>query len=1585
MSITLTSHIVNFVMGVCSDTVSDKLNAFLTSLQERLKAGDLPPNHDLERAARLSHLRASRAILKLCEIQAGKGTFQFDVRSDLSGFIDAADKYLATQQKTARASDNLEQDVPTAGALAATKPAVDAAFAQFAAKNDQHPTSAQLTELALEEIETAINLTCPAELKPLFFDAKKGWAEAYRYCLGEEFKTKERFQRIYQAFKLSDIEQKLDDISDNLCHEMQSGIDSELKDAINQILQVLVAIDDRTIDIEKGVEFAGEAAYAAFDEVGALKRSIDALTVKVSGAFQKMSPTDDVPAPNYTLYSGVTSESAAQSPAISASDNPYLGLAAFHEEHADRFFGREAITTNIGNNFCSLIEASVAFDTTEPRFLALHGPSGSGKSSLARAGIIPYITQHIPASISNLEVLNVTPTQKPLRALAKILLFAATGKKPTIESIQKYETILLKTTDGHYTGFSDIVESIAQADGHHLLILVDQFEEIFSLGRNAQNQAKEEKTASELARTAFIENLLFAASKSDGKASVLITIRSDFLQETQRYEVLNKQIAEHGRMVPAMTEAELELAITQPAKQAGVMLEPGFVGELISQTKSRAGALPLLQFALQQVWEGIQQGDNPSAKLDELGGVGGALANVAAALYASLRTDAEKETVKCAFVGMVQFGDSSQNTRRKVSLSSLIPAGQSAGHVKAILKKLSGGDCRLITLSSSDDDLQVEITHEALIANWPELQNWLDQGQEDERFHRKLQDAARRHQTKEGSLWSRSPEIDDLRAHYETSKGRFTDAEMSFYQQSSRSASLGKFARVGAVLGLVIAFVTTLGLYKNQLTLAEKNFELIQSNTEDLGDYALAEATQGNLAKASRLIYKAASQSKYKEDSASFAKLANGKLSAILTQARMRHQYIALRGHTGRVSHAAFSSDGSRIITASWDGTARLWNADGTAIRTLKGHTNGLDHAAFSSDGSRIITASWDETARLWDTDGTLIRTLKGHEGNANYAAFNPEGSRIITKSLAGTVRLWDADGTLITALKGHTDSVNHTTFSPDGTRIVTASSDQTARVWDVDGTLIRILKGHTNGVKYAVFNRDGSHIITASADRTARLWSADGTLITVLRGHKDRLNYAAFSNDGSRILTASADNTARLWNTDGTPIRILGGHTGRVIHAAFSSNGSHIITVSRDGSALLWDGDGTLINTLEGHTDKVLHAAFNPKGSLIITTSLDNTARLWNVEGSLIRTLKGHTDQLYHAAFNGDGGRIVTAAKDKTARLWDADGTLVRTFEGHTGSVYHAAFSSDGSHIVTASHDGSARIWDGDGALINTLKGHTDKVLHAAFNPEGSLIITTSSDSTARLWNVEGTLINTFEGHTGMVIHATFSSDGSRILTASADKAARLWQADGTLIAELKGHTGMVVHAVFSTDGSRIVTASLDKTARLWDATGTLISTLRGHTGRVIHAVFSTDGSRILTASLDKTARLWDATGTLISTLRGHTAGVMHAAFNPNGSRIITASSDKTARLWDANGDPINIFKGHAGHIIHAAFSSDGSRIITASGRGIIGEADDNTARLWNSFSTTDELTLKQHACRLLGQPDPALDLWDCKEVLAQ
>ena len=152
-----------------------------------------------------------------------------------------------------------------------------------------------------------------------------------------------------------------------------------------------------------------------------------------------------------------------------------------------------------------------------------------------------------------------------------------------------------------------------------------------------------------------------------------------------------------------------------------------------------------------------------------------------------------------------------------------------------------------------------------------------------------------------------------------------------------------------------------------------------------------------------------------------------------------------------------------------------------------------------------------------------------------------------------------------------------------------------------------------------------------------------------------------------------------------------------------------------------------------------------------------------------------------------------------------------------------------------------------------------------------------------------------------------------------------------------------------------------------------------------VVHAVFSTDGSRIVTASLDKTARLWDATGTLISTLRGHTAGVMHAAFNPNGSRIITASSDKTARLWDANGDPINIFKGHAGHIIHAAFSSDGSRIITASGRGIIGEADDNTARLWNSFSTTDELTLKQHACRLLGQPDPALDLWDCKEVLAQ
>jgi WD40 repeat protein len=330
------------------------------------------------------------------------------------------------------------------------------------------------------------------------------------------------------------------------------------------------------------------------------------------------------------------------------------------------------------------------------------------------------------------------------------------------------------------------------------------------------------------------------------------------------------------------------------------------------------------------------------------------------------------------------------------------------------------------------------------------------------------------------------------------------------------------------------------------------------------------------------------------------------------------------------------------------------------AIAALEGHTSGVLSAEFNHAGSRIITASRDGTARLWNGEGAFLAALEGHTRDVNSATFNHDGSRIVTTSVDNTARLWNGEGAFLAAFEGHTGDVNSATFNHDGSRIVTTSVDNTARLWDGKGASLGTLDGHTDVVYSAAFNHDGSRIITASRDGKARLWNGDGTFFTALEGHTRDVNSAAFNHDGSRIVTASRDNTARLWDGDGTFFTALEGHTRDVNSAAFNHDGSRIITASRDGTARLWDGDGAFFTALEGHTRDVNSAAFNHDGSRIVTSSRDNTARLWDGEGAFLAALEGHTRDVNSATFNHDGSRIITASRDRMARLWDGEGAFI-------------------------------------------------------------------------------------------------------------------------------------------------------------------------------------------------------------------------------------------------------------------------------------------------------------------------------------
>ena len=351
---------------------------------------------------------------------------------------------------------------------------------------------------------------------------------------------------------------------------------------------------------------------------------------------------------------------------------------------------------------------------------------------------------------------------------------------------------------------------------------------------------------------------------------------------------------------------------------------------------------------------------------------------------------------------------------------------------------------------------------------------------------------------------------------------------------------------------------------------------------------------------------------------------------------------------------AEFNSDGTSVVTASSDKTARVWNAaTGREIVALMGHCPptidygrlgcAVKSAAFSPDGQRVVTGSDDKTARVWDAaTGREIAVLKGHEDLVRSAAFSPDGQRVVTASNDKTARIWNAaTGREVAGLKGHCPPgvdygtlgcfVMSAAFGPDGTKVVTASSDRTARVWDAaTGREIAVLKGHENWVLSAAFSPNGQRVVTASLDKTARVWdAATGREIASLRGHcpagadygmlECTVRSAAFSPDGRQVVTASWDKTARLWDAaTGQEIAVLKGHQNWVNSAAFSPDGAKVVTASNDKTARVWDAaTGEEISILTGHGDQVNSAAFSPDGQRVVTASGDKTARIWYVFSS--------------------------------------------------------------------------------------------------------------------------------------------------------------------------------------------------------------------------------------------------------------------------------------------------------------------------------------------------------------------------------
>jgi WD40 repeat protein len=1243
-------------------------------------------------------------------------------------------------------------------------------------------------------------------------------------------------------------------------------------------------------------------------------------------------PGLDDPDAFHRLVSGIQGVAPGPEGAVEAEAIcPFRGLQVFDEEHARFFYGREALTQH-------LVE-----QLRDDRFLAVIGPSGSGKSSLVRAGLVPQVRRGALPASDRWSVVLLKPGAHPLESLAARLLPHLSSKTDRLSAHQRLTAGIQQDERGLHRFVQ--VALAAEPDSLRLLLVVDQFEELFTLCQNGGE------------REQCIANLLYASAIAGGQTVVVITMRADFFARCAAYPDLASRLAERDVLVGPMSQEELRQAMEGPARVVGLDYEKGLVDTILNDLGDEPGTLPLLQHTLLELWERRRGGWLTHDAYHAIGGVQGALAQRAETVYARL-TPARQEAARRVVLRLIQPGEGTEDTRRRARLAELRPAGEGAKDVMAAVWKLA--DARLLTTTGGgqDGDEMVDLAHEALIQGWPRLRQWIDQDRAALRTHRRLAEAADewRNEGQHEDFVFRGARLAEAEEWAETRADTLNELERAFLEASIQAREAGRIASRRRVQGVIATLVIVLVV----ISLLAAKASIEQNRATHQASRLLAGHSVSQLDADYDLALLLAVEAGQTANTFEAEAALHG---ALTRQGPME----LLAGHTAAVKRVAWNGAGTHVATASEDGTARVWDVStapntggsGTKQLILSGHAASVEYVAWNGTGTRIVTTSRDRTARVWDAEsGAELAVLKGHTGQVNCAAWNPAGTHIVTTSADGTARVWDVSialdtggsGAELAVLRGHNDLVYQAAWDETGTRIVTVGDDGTGRVWDAaSGAEQFMLAGHTDRVWQAAWNRAGTRIVTASADGTARVWDAEnGTELAVLQGHQGPVYQAAWNGTGTRIVSAGADGTVRLWEAEsGNQLAILTAHATKVLQVRWSATDRHIVATSVDGRAWVWEAEsGEEVATLSGHTAEVLHVAWNEAGTRIVTASADGTARVRAVQkGIEVAAFAGHTAAVRHAAWNEAGTHLVTASDDGTARVWDVgNGTQVAVFTGHTAAVRHAAWNRRGTHIVTASDDHTAQVWDAaSGAGLVILSGHTDRVNRAAWNEDGTRIVTASDDGTARVWDAaSGAKLATLIGHTARVFHAAWNRAGTQIVTASDDDTARVWDAErGTGLAVFPKHNGSVYYAAWNAAGTRIVTASADGTARVWDVStalntggnGAEVVALVGHFGGVYHAAWNETGTRIVTASSDGTARVWNAkSGAEVALLAGHEGGVECAAWNSDNTRIVTAGIDGTARVWDAqSGTEVALLRGHTAPVLQAAWNGAGTHIVTA------------------------------------------------------
>ncbi len=1172
------------------------------------------------------------------------------------------------------------------------------------------------------------------------------------------------------------------------------------------------------------------------------------------------------------------------------SPNPFKGLRAFQEQGAPDFFGREALVERL---LVRLREPD-----QQARFLAVIGASGSGKSSLVNAGLIPALRREAIPGASRWLIVDMMPGSHPFDELEAALLRGIPDIQPGhLDHLRQDERGLARA----------LWRVLPDDPAVELLLVIDQFEEVFTQVEN------------DSARDLFLKSLLSAVLDSHSRLRLIITLRSDYYDRPFVYEGFGDLLQRRHEVVVPMSPRELERAIVGPLERAGITAESGLVSTILLDLAREPGSLPLLQYALTELFEQQNHGQLTLSLYRASGGVLGALARRADTLYGELSADGQI-AARQMFLNLVALGETSQDARRRVPWDEMIQAAGDEELARRIGRMFA--KYRLLTFDY-DPGTQgpvVEVAHEALLRDWARLRDWIEASRDDLRIRRQLGQAA--------AEWEQAGHDPSYLLHgtrlvqFETWR-ETTSLALAPAQRAYLQASIQERERQSAL----------------------RNAQLVRRTAEDKRSRRRFRLAVGLLIAAlvPSIVLAAVALNRIQVAQSALDSEQEALLASGLSEARARREAEISRS-LGLAADARLALDARNTELAIALALAAVEIENPPPEASLV-----LSEAAYAP-GARPLLLEPNEDRFTWET------------------AFSADGRQALLALMDNSIMLVDLETSRQIRLRGHTGVVTSVSFSPDGRQALSSSQDGTLILWNLDnGAIVHRLTGHEDVVTAAAFGRDGRTALSGSLDRTLILWNlASGQPIRRINGHEHIIYSVAISPDGRYGLSGSEDATVRLLDLE-TGLEVYQVHGGTfVTSVAFSPDGRQGVGIF-GGCIQVWDiATGQVVRTmacLSGDRTARWSMAISPDGRSAMTGSALGLVQVWDVAtGEERLRLVGHNQNVNGLAFGPDGATALSASSDGSVRRWDLrHGAELAAWEDVVPArLVDGAIALDGRVVFLAVQDGT-----GDAGVCSLywldleqdipavcLTGHASQVNALAVSPDGTRVLSGDEDGLILVWDpATGAVTDRLDAQAGPVRGITFSPDGrfAYAVSGGAQVSRTIrnvlvrWNVDaGQEVLRWVSDEAELRRLAVSPNGMWLLAGGTNALvvfdAQLGQVSQRLESEDAGP-GGLGAVIFSPDGGQILSAASDATLTLWDAaTGERIRRFAGHTDSVLDVDFGPGGTRMLSASADGTLILWDvASGQPLRRYAGSGAPIVQVEFAADGLSALSLTVDGLL------------------------------------------------